>query len=1788
MRSAFHSSVSTERPGAPRTSPRPAPGTKTVAPCNGGVHKGTVDTGQVIAGRYEILGELGAGSAAVVYRAVDRERRDEVALKLLRPRGLGDPESFLAAFHHEFRLLTRLSHPHLVRVHDFGLTRLPDGSGEAPWYTMDLVRGLPADEALGPAPDWRRLARVADAVADALGMLHARGLVHRDVTCGNILVGEDPGSDPPPVWLMDLGLASRVREETGETLRGTPATVAPETLRAGTVDGRADLYSLGCVLYRLATGQDPFVGRDPWEILRGHVATPPVPPRELNPDVPPSLEELILSLLEKDPARRPPTAEAVRERLADLAGRTPGRGAPLSRALAPSFAGREREMDVFAQALGELDRGRGEVLLLAGVPGSGRSRLLAEMRLAARLEGRPATRVGTLDVPPRPFGAVDDLVARLSRERDPSGGAGGAGNGIQRRIDSLAGLLAGGPSAVLVDDADRLDGPSREVLAGLAARAREGLVPLLLVLAFRTAPGEEDPLAERLLAGGPARRVELRPLEPAAVGRVAASMLGRPDLPPAWANALAEASGGLPGRLVEIVRALVRAGRVGPGAPLPGDPREALAGLGETAASRAARLAAEWDRLGPAARAVLAALGVAGGEPVPVADVGRLEPRAGTSPEAVGELVEAGLARRIVEPGRPVRLSLAVPSLAPAILERVPAAERRALHRRMADLLAGDPEAAETRAFHLEAAGERERALDLRIEAADRALAQGIPREAARIADDALAALPGEGSAHREAALRRIRAQALADAAAHGEAEAEFRRALAAAEAAGDSLDRASCLGALGAFLGSRGRAGEALWSLEEALALLDEIGDTAGGGRVLLEMGRILAAAGRPGEAEQRLAAALRQARRADRPELEAEILLALGELAARAGRGDEAGEHYRSAETAARRAGVPATRSAARRGKILALMAAGRIPEAMVEAERWLEQARQAGSLAAEAEALSLAGRLAARGGRRGEALAQLDRAIELRRRLGQAAEAAVLMAEAAGLLLERGQPRAARVRAEEALSLARRAGSDPARRLASRVLGRVAAFLGAPDAASRHLEEAAPDPAERSLLLGLACLGAGQADRARQALQEACFLARRRHLPGIEEEGLALLAEAYLVLREDERARLALRKLRAAAREPGPEAAALGRLVAAERELALPDGDMALARDEAERAAEILVERERGDLAWRAFAALAAAARRLGDVDLARRAGAEAFRRLDALLVALPEGERARWERRPRVRAVLEARERDVPAPAAAADSPATSAGDLPRRVRVLERLLEINRVLNSTLELGPLLRSLLDTAIELTGAERGFLLLDEGGSASMEVARGEGGADLSGADREMSRSVARQVMREERPLLAHDARSDPRLAASRSVHALRIRSILATPLRVRGRIAGALVLDSRSVAGMFGPEDQEILVRLADQAGIALANARLVEELRRQAAEIRRLNERLRETIEEQKVEILEKQSNLEVRFRFDCMIGASPAMQRVYRSLEKILETEIPVLVTGESGTGKDLVARVLHYNGPRREKRFVTVNCAALTDTLLESELFGHRRGAFTGADRDRKGLFEQADGGTLFLDEIGEMPLHLQPKLLRAIQFGEIRRVGEDTPRHVDVRIVAATNRDLARAVEEGGFREDLFYRLDVARIHLPALRERMEDIGLLVEHFLEQAARQAGAPAKRIEPAALRLFLRHDWPGNVRELENEVLKLATFTEGEVITEVDVLENATFLEKRARRRPPGAGDAGQAAVPTLEQAEIEQIRQALRAAKGNRTRAARMLGIDRSTLYRKLRRLRDQLGEDL
>ena len=322
-----------------------------------------------------------------------------------------------------------------------------------------------------------------------------------------------------------------------------------------------------------------------------------------------------------------------------------------------------------------------------------------------------------------------------------------------------------------------------------------------------------------------------------------------------------------------------------------------------------------------------------------------------------------------------------------------------------------------------------------------------------------------------------------------------------------------------------------------------------------------------------------------------------------------------------------------------------------------------------------------------------------------------------------------------------------------------------------------------------------------------------------------------------------------------------------------------------------------------------------------------------------------------------------------------------------------------------------------------------------------------------------------------------------------------------------------------------------------------------------------------------------EKDLTARYEEAGLTGRSPSMIELYKEVARAAPSRATVLVTGESGTGKELVARAIHKHSPRASRAFIAVNCGALTETLLEAELFGHVRGAFTGADRDRRGLWEEADGGTLFLDEIGETSPAMQVKLLRALQEGEVKRVGASQPVRVDTRVVAATNRDLEKEVRAGSFREDLFYRLSVVTIRVPPLRERRTDVPLLAELFLRAAAAKGGRARLRFSAEALKLLVAYNWPGNVRELESFVEYAALHARGSEVAPEDLPPKLNADQVRAASRAPL--EALFEDLPSLDEVERRYLLHVLKAVNGNRTRAAEVLGIDRRTLYRMAERFR-------
>ncbi|HEY3237697.1 MAG TPA: sigma 54-interacting transcriptional regulator, partial [Polyangiaceae bacterium] len=416
---------------------------------------------------------------------------------------------------------------------------------------------------------------------------------------------------------------------------------------------------------------------------------------------------------------------------------------------------------------------------------------------------------------------------------------------------------------------------------------------------------------------------------------------------------------------------------------------------------------------------------------------------------------------------------------------------------------------------------------------------------------------------------------------------------------------------------------------------------------------------------------------------------------------------------------------------------------------------------------------------------------------------------------------------------------------------------------------------------------------------------------------------------------------------------------------------------------------------------------------------------------------------------------------------ADDPERSAG-AHNELASLQRLHSFSERLMTSRSVDELLETLLDAIIELTGASRGVVLLLDPSQrdqspprvrVSRNVQR-EAIEDASGA---ISDSIVRQVLETKRPLIVSDALTDTRFGSSESVMALKLSSVMCAPLLNQGEVIGALYLGNDEVKHLFDRKQLDLLVIFAGQASLILQNAMLLTALR---ADREKLTAELRDK-------------------RFGELIGACPSMMEVFRKLQKVATTDISVLITGETGTGKELIARELHRRSNREKGPFITVNCGAIPENLIESEMFGHVRGAFTGAVASRPGKFQQADGGTLFLDEVGELTPPLQVKLLRALEQRIVYRVGDSHPEKCDIRIIAATNRNLDERIKTGDFREDLYYRLNVVILWLPPLRERGDDVFIIAKALLSKYADELGKSVRGFSPQALAAIRKFSWPG-------------------------------------------------------------------------------------------------------
>lgn len=1628
-----------------------------------------VDLAEALPAGVRLVRHLGGGGSAEVLlveqAGAEPPRR---ALKLLHA---DTPLPALSAFSREFRLLASLEHPALARVYEFG------ESGGRAFYTAEWVDG--AELGAAEPTDLRSVCLAAASVCRALGYLHGRGYLHNDVKPANVVVPHARAADAK---LLDLGLAGAAvagRRPGGATpmrpasgpgraapgfVAGTPGFIAPERLRGGEVDGRADLFSLGATLYRVLAGRRVVTRERPTDAL-AQLAQGVPPLSAVRPDLPEGISRLVEQLLAIDPDRRPARAAGVIRGLGDVLGEslpleTPG--SARCHALADLLIGRDDELARIEAGLASIRGGRpgARLLVIAGAPGIGTTRLLREIGTRAATGGWR-------------------LVPRWMTAATLTDGANPA--------QTARRLCADGPCLLSLDRAEQAaDAVFGAALDAARAAAHLGL-PLAVALALDPSalPASIGARLGGVAAGGDAAvRVDLGPLDAASVARMLDSLFGTGVFSAKARGSIAERSGGQPLLVEEMVRDLVERGALVRAASgwLLADP-SALAEAGAGGDRLEAHLRRRVATLDAGAFAALSALAALGGR-APGPSVAALVGAAVDAPLALARLVDRALVRREGE-----RFALSCDALREVALAMLAPEARRSLHTAAATRLDLDGGPREARVRALREGGEAAAALREALAAAREATSGGEGRAAVRWLDHANAALAAGGG---DAASG---PEVLALATDAYRVAGRPREALVAAEAGYPVTSGAE-------------RARLATSAVRSAIDLLDA-----------QQMDRWLARA--------REAAAPRSLD----PAIRAEVMRVSALVPWHRGRVAEARAELRRALAAAERAAEAGGRTQAlARTHASTLYFLGFV-EVHFEAAMAIKLAR-----AGLAEAEAIGDRFLLDRARTGlGAVAQFAGDVATAARLfGQARRSA----EAAGNLVDlrsflanlaeieqvRGRRAKARGLLDRAVGISGPAGAGVDLRPE---LARFAWRDGDFAEAGMHARQVLGDDTMKvnrmatTMVAAAAAAEHGNRADAARAAQAARGLAADAQTPW--HRAIALLCAGYA----------------AAARDPKLGVAKLTRGVVMLERTGRRDDLFPVLRDVAAWAARARDPRAAGRWLDRARAER----RRQG-------AGQRELRRLDGIVLAAHAPAR-----------------RQAGGPVAALFS-ARTLDDVGRAVSGVAAALGVRGDALLLARTDVAFGSVAPRSGETVGASAGRLCRPERGGYG-----GRSKAELPVSTDGLLRRLG-------------DGAAPARAVAAAAAGALesqsvrRARGMLLVPIRAGASAAAEVVLAIRAPSPRLAADAGPLLPH-ALAAALALVAERRERESSaatmaspaRDRTTVARTRHSAIHRTAPAEARLLELTLGpLELRHEFPEVLGRGSVMRPALALLDRLADSDATVLLVGETGTGKEVLARSLHAASARAAAPCVAVNCAAVPAGVFESELFGHRRGAFSGAVRDHAGLVEQAAGGTLFLDEVGDLPLDLQPKILRLLQEHRVRPLGANAEIPVDVRIVAATHRDLRRMVESGSFRQDLFFRLDVVEVRVPPLRERRVDIPELARHLLARR----GLPTA-VTRAAMRTLELHTWPGNVRELENELVRAAVLADGTPIERRHLSPHVLQLpsQESAAAQSPGASLRSR-----LADAERQILRDALGTAGGNRTRAAAALRLGRAALLYRMKRL--------
>lgn len=1743
--------------------------------------------------RFQLKAILKQTPTTAVYRVYDAADHREEAIKILRHE-LSEPQQLLR-FRTEFATLSSLQHPSIIRVYDYGL--LADAF---PYFTMEFFPGKRISEHFD-GKNWDGLYDVILQIAAGLHHIHHLGIVHLDLKPSNILVNDDG-----VVKIMDFGVAVETHQVLDRQIRGTVQYMAPEVLRQDRVDSRADLYALGMTLYETVTGALPGYGRPMIEVIRMHLDEEIRPPSTINPSVPDVLEQIIMKLLDKDPRHRYASAAELVQAVADAAGKTAPAGELLvgrGELFAAPLIGRKNEVAHVMSIIDEARLNRGNGVVIAGPEGMGKSRIVRDATLRAQLDGArvfcgrcPVNRktvyaplfdiLRQLIIAVNPAADVAEELRRMLRtEGDVEDAAPESGqkyrlfNRVVQSMQDIFGYLSAGsataasPLILVVEDLQWADPSTAELFSFLIGEAHHNALVVIGTLTVDVDPAASEgagphigglPYWEQRAKEGGFPIINIEALSEGLVREHIQSLLGEQNVSDELVRWMLWESAGSPLNIRRLVDYLIAHEY------LRWEPAGWVAEMDRIRALRipggaAAILMEKVEALTEAPRAMIEAAAVFGEN----APVDLLTTIPGSPADAayrdLRELVQKGLLDES-EDGKQV----AFPQihLRDAIYNAMPDRRRSELHLRVGRAL--EPQLADGSsqmigqvAYHYGRANEGEKGIRYSIEAGELATASLAHREATEFYRTALELMDLAGvDEARKAAVR----EKLADSYYHG---ADYRGAMHAYQFLlksfqsrsrddGPSADLARIMKKIGKVLSKRGEQDSALSYYQNALEHYRGLGETVEMAECYNRISWVYKekddfdAAGHSAET----ALELLDGR-------EPSIVLgyirnALGAIEYSRGNWQRAKEILEQAVVVAGQVGSQQLAKVVSTNLGNTLWKLGDWTHALEHYRRNLEISEAEGDLWNLVTAYNNVGIIEFGRGNFHVAGALFEKSIRIDQKIG-ALEYEALAQENLGEALEMvGRWNEAMEHYQRCLTLE---GFDDARASRSSVYVPLARLSNKRGDIARALEygQKALNAAERArdedLIAEASYVLAHIEDERENHVESQRFLDRALDIFE-RNKTVSGLARAYTAA--------AALSLRQGKLDEAIRCAELGRSSAKELDdrFTLAKNDWAWAKIHAFRG-----EREAAaacfDAARTVFEELDTPyelARLIFEVGVLREEPEEAtqtirgairiFERLDAGL----DLERARG--------------------ALFRIKPGGKAPD-----QAVVGLYEVVKIINSSLDLNEVLNRVLDLAVRRLRAERGMLLLFDPITGALRTMVARNIKEGSEADSKRSpQSIIKEVIARGHSIMSADARADERFVESESVIAENILSILCVPLVIKDRIAGAIYVDHRQARHLFSQKDLSFLEAFSDQAAIAIENARLYEELEEARTRLSLENETLRRDV------LVEK--------HLDSVVGQSEAVSRIQFAIKKASSGNSTVLLRGESGTGKGLIARIIHNVSPRRNGPFIKFNCAAMPETLAESELFGHEKGSFTGADRRKLGRFELANGGTIFLDEIGNISLALQAKLLRVVEEKEFERVGGTQTIKTDVKILTATNLDLERAIENGTFREDLFYRLNIIPLVLPPLRERKDDIPLLTEYFIRKICKDLGIETRRLEPGVLDLFLRYHWPGNVRELESTLHRAIVMSNDELVTRNDFY--GFFNELSPMTVPEGPQPMPHTVLnPIVSRMDItsevydevlatvdrQLIERALETSGGRIREAARRLGLARNTLKAKIQK---------